>query len=223
MLDTAPVAQLVACRTCLAVVQIQPHLPLDGETCGDYQTFFAVHRDHRIDLLLRLDERSLSDRPLWDPMATKYFEVTNGQERLLVRCSRPSIEDPVERTLVPGTLAQTEIALELEPDLIRRALDEHFYPNALRPTKVQQLLAELDELVHHIDPDTLGILYDDADDAQVSIARLPEQAYEDLAARCRRIFDDWEFERVQTFLTGHSGEDGVLTVRMKRVLSIQSA
>ena len=106
---------------------------------------------------------------------------------------------------------------------MRRGLDREFYPQALRPTKLDRFISVLHDVVRHIPPAELEIAFDLADDPAVSIARMPNETYEELLARCIEIFDPWEWPRVSRFLCENRGEDGVLALRVRRHVALLSA
>lgn len=217
--DASP-AQLAGCRACLAVAQIHPPRLPDGISAADGLAFFAAHAGHPVELLLRIDGAMVADRPIWDPMATVYFEVTNGRDRLLVRAARASIEEPIARSLVPGALRLSEVRVDVEAAPVLRALDAQFFPNAVRLTTVQRLLAAWRDVIRGTDAAALAVLYDCAEDPHASIARLPGTAFDELEQRSREILGDWELERVRAFLDRERGDAEALAVRVTRVFSL---
>lgn len=212
--------RFLACRTCLELERIHPDLV----TSEDDEPPFAVrHAGHRLEPLVRRGDAFLSDKPVWDPTATTYFEVTNGSEIFMVRSGRRSIEDPIERRLVPGRLRLDHVAVEFETDLIRRAIDAHFFPHALRPSKLEQFLAELNALCSDIDADRLEVVFDSTEEPQVQYARLPAKLFDHLVARCQTIFDQWERERLQHFFDEARADDGLLCLRVTRAFVVEAA
>lgn len=211
----------LACRSCRQIERLLPDLAavLDG----DDLPFAARHEGHKVEAVSRLGDAFLSDKPVWDPTATTYFEVSNGDEILMVRSGRGSIEDPVQRTLVPGRLRLDHVAVEFETDLIRRAIDAHFFPHAIRPAKIEQLLNALGDLCNEIDADRLEIVFDSAEEPQVQYARLPEPLFDRLMIRCESIFDEWERERLESFFANARGDDGLFCLRVTRAFVVEAA
>lgn len=220
MPEPAPRAQrFLACRTCLRLTRVAPDLPPDD----DEPPFETAHAGHRLEPVTRLGDAFLSDRPAWDPMATTYIEVTNGSEVLLVRSGRRSVEDPVERVLLPGRLRLERVTVEFESGLIERALDAHFFPHALRPGKVQRFLQILDDLCRQVDADDLEVVFDSAEEPHVHYARLPTPLRQELLSRCAAVFDTWERERLQNFLLQVDADDGLFTLRVTRSFVLDAA
>ncbi len=213
--------QFLACRTCLRLERVLPRLLVPDDE-GD-EPFAARHAGHRLEPLTRLGDAFLSDRPAWDPLATTYFEVTNGSEVLIVRSGRRSIEEPVERVLLPGRLRLERVSVEFETELIQRALDAHFFPHALRPGKVERFLSILDDLCRRIDAVELEVVFDSADEPHVHYARLPRHLREELRARCEATFGDWERERLRGFLAQADADDGLFTLRVTRSFVLDAA
>lgn len=212
--------RFLACRTCLEAERVLPQPP---EVDPDGASFLERHAGHKVEALSRVGDAFLSDRPLWDPMATTYLEVTNGSEVLVVRSGRRSVEDPVERVLLPARLRLDHITVEFDLDLIRRALDAHFFPQAVRPRKLEQFLAMLSELCRGIDAERLDVVFDAAMEPHVQFARLPEDLHREVIARTAGIFDEWERERLRPFLAEASADDGLLTLRVTRSFTLQAA
>lgn len=211
--------RFIACRTCRRLARQLPEL----EDFDDGDSFTTVHAGHCLEPLVRRGDAFISDRPIWDPMATTYFEVTNGEEVLVVCSTRPSIEAPLERILLPGRLRLDAVRVDFETDLIRRALDAHFFPHALRPAKIERFLAGLDELRHAVDPDRLEIVFDSADEPHVQYARLPDHLLSQLVGRATEIFDPWECERLRSFFDTACGDDGLFCLRLTREFVVEAA
>jgi hypothetical protein len=187
-----------------------------AEADSAYDEFVAAHGDHQTARLRRHDSECRSDRPLWDPLATLTFEVTDGQQAYIVTAGRVAVDEPRQYQFTPGSLhaKSSEVAFDLSD--IRRGLDREFFPHALRPSKVERFLSVLHEIVNRVVPDELPIAFDDANDPTVSIARMPDALYQEVLARCPQIFDPWECARVINFLNDNRCEDGLLALRVCR-------
>src|SRR5215470_6401824 len=84
----------LACYDCQVlgrVVEANDATPDDDE---EYLEFAACHASHRIGRVYRRGSEAWSDRPLWDPLATLCFEVTDSREIYLAQATRPSIDEP---------------------------------------------------------------------------------------------------------------------------------
>ncbi len=213
--------RLIACRECGL---LQPLASTDGtmvddaaaalqEACHD---FLDEHGGHELTWLARVDCESSYDRPLWDPMGTVTFTVTDGERTYLATGTRTALEEPRLYHFTPGSLSASGSAIVVDDRHLRRGLDLEFYPQALRLTKLDRFVTAVHEVVSQLNPEDLPIAFDDADDPAVSVARMPEQTYQELLARCSEIFDPAELDTVSKFLHENRREDGLLALRVRR-------
>ncbi len=218
----------VACRDCQALHPVAVDPPMyDDEVTQDavdaQRQFIAQHTAHRLTALRRHGIESRADRPLWDPLATIIFEVTDGQRIYVATGMRRSIDEPRLYRFTPGSLELRSTEITIDGDDLRRGLDLQFYPHAIRPSKVDRFIAALDDLLHHVAADELEIAFDAAEDPAVSVARMPDAVYDELLTRCSDIFDAWEVERVRPFLRENRDDDGLLTLRVRREFDVLHA
>ncbi len=211
----------VACQTCGVLHPCLHHSPREGdsseqEAAESYQQFCSAHAGHLTSEVHRHDSESLADRPLWDPLASSAFEVTDGEQTYVVISTRTSIEEPRAYRFIPGSVEVRTSDISVDDRDVRRGLDYAFYPHALRDAKMDRFLTALREVISHVEPDELAIAFDAADDPQVSIAPMPDGQYAELLGRCAEIFDGWELSRVNSFLQSNRGEDGLLALRVRR-------
>jgi hypothetical protein len=220
ILDNKP---LIACRDCSV---LQPLVCARSTRPDDaaqvwrqaYRDFLAEHRGHDLACFARHGDALASDHPLWDPMVTIRFEVTDGERIYVATGTRPSLEEPRVYRFGPGTLDVVGTAILVDDDDLRRGLDWEFYPNALRLGKLDRFLLVVHEIVGRLNPEELPITFDDADDPTVSVARMPDHSYQELLARCAEIFDPTELDTVSRFLRDNRDEDGLLALRVRREL-----
>lgn len=210
--------RLIACRDC-GLLQ-----PVTAATGGDaaaalfeaYHEFLGEHDGHEITWLTRVGCEVGCDRPLWDPMGTVTFTVTDGEHNYLATGTRTALDEPRLYRFAPGALSATATEILIDDRDLRRGLDLEFYPQALRLTKLERFLVAVREVVDQLNPEELPIAFDDAEDPAVSIARMPEQSYQELLLRCSEIFDPAELDTVNRFLRENCGEDGLLALRVRR-------
>lgn len=218
----------IACRDC---GELHPILDTgaiflddaDSQGVDLYKEFLARHHTHQIASLWRSGSECRADRPLWDPMATLTFEVTDGDRSYVVTATRRSIEQERVYRFAPGMLEVGSSEVQIDPHQLRRGLDRLFYPHALRPTKIDRFLSLVHDVISQIDPDQLVIAFDDANDPSVSIAGMPDGICNEILARCTDIFDPWELPRVISFLRDNRGADGLLALRVRRHIAALSA
>ncbi len=221
-------ASLLGCRDCHVLHRVVSDLPPAWDEGTDeaveaQRHFVASHAAHRLARFRPCGSESHSDRPLWDPMATISFEITDGERTYVATASRRSIEDPREYRFFAGALEVCNTEVTVDDTDLRRGLDIQFHPHALRGSKIDRFVAIVHEVVSRIDPHDVDIAFADADDPAVSIARMPDVAYEELRARCAEVFAGWEWSMVSAFLSDNRNADGLLTLRLRRTLRTVAA
>lgn len=194
------------------------------DTAGDvdpYKEFRVRHHTHHLASFQRRGTECRANRPLWDPMATLTFEVTDGDRSYVVRATRRSIEDErVYRFALGGLDDVGNSEVQIDPRDVRRGL---FSPPPLRPMKIDRFLSAVQEVISSIDPDQLITSFDDADDPAVSVASMPDGIYNELLERCNDIFDQSELPRVVSFVCDNRNADGLLALRVRRHTTALSA
>jgi hypothetical protein len=196
----------------------------EAQACAeDLQVFRSEHRGHELEVVRRLPAASTYDRPAWDPLATEWFQVTSGGGTFLVRCWRDSIDEPRRRELQPGQIPAEHSSVEVDLALLRRALDRHFFPHALRSRKLEQFVVLVQELIQDIDPSALEISFDDVEHANASFAPFPDELCDLLLVQCRSLFDESELQRVAGFIDSNRSAVGALAVRVYRQLAALTA
>jgi hypothetical protein len=213
---------LLLCRQCSVLHPLPAGPTADDDLIHDLAAFRAAHEAHGLADAQRLPDAALFDGPTWDPMSTRWFRVIAGPDILLVRSWRSSIEEPrrFEVTAVPPPTAD---CIDVDEALLRRALDRHFYPHAIRPTKVERVVRTVHELIAPLDPRFVETTFDDASLPNASIGPFPPALCDALLARCTAFLDAWEAERLRTFIAEHHLEDGALAVRVRRILNRSAA
>jgi hypothetical protein len=213
---------LLLCRQCGVLHPLPAQPNADDDTAQDLQAFRTLHGAHGIADAERLPDSALFDGPTWDPMSTRWFRVATGTEVLLVRSWRTSIEEP-RRFEVTAMLPPTSDCIDVDEPLLRRALDHHFYPHAIRRAKVERVVDTVRALIAPLDPSQVETTFDDAALPNTSIGPFPGALCDALLDRCAPFLDDWERERLRTFIAAHRLEDGALAVRVRRILDRSAA
>lgn len=210
------------CRQCGVLHPVSVHPAADDEAGHGLAEFRAEHHAHVLEDAERLADSALFDGPTWDPMSTRWFRVVAGADVLLVRSWRTSIDEP-RRHEVTSAPPPAAGCIEVDEALLRRALDRHFYPHAVRPVKLERFVHTVYELIADLDPGEVETTFDDAALPNASIGPFPAELCDALVNRCAPIFDAWELERVRRFVADHRLEDGALAVRVRRILDRSAA
>ncbi len=214
----------LGCHECgvLHPIDTSPGVGDDEASLDQYdaqRAFLAAHWTHAIACLFRGAGDSIADRPLWDPMATVRFPITDGLHDYIACGTRSTIDEPRVYTFTPGQLELGAPEVSIADADVRRGLDREFYPNVLRPPKLDRFIELIHDAVRQVSPTQLDVAFDDADDPMVSIAPMPDGVYERVVTRSAEIFDPWEWPRVQRFLRENRGDDGLLVLRVRRQIS----
>ena len=221
-------APLLGCRDCHVLHRVVTDLPpawdeAAQEVLEEQNDFVASHSAHRLARFRPCSSERLSDRPLWDPMATISFEITDGERMYVATGSRRSVDDPRVYRFAPGALKVSHTEITIDDVDLRRGLDMRFYPHAIRPSQLDRFVAIVRDVVSRIDPDDVEIAFADADDPAVGIACMPDFAYDELLARCSEVFAGWELSNISGFLSDNRDEYGLLSVRLCRTLRTVAA
>ena len=213
------------CRRCGALMPLAPNAPwpASDDDAAELALFRAAHDAHGVEVAERSDEPARTDRPAWDPLATRWFQIATGRDLLVVRSSRISIDEPRQYQLASGGLPPTTSWIDIDEPLLRRALDRHFYPHVIRPAQLDAFVTTLRDLLAPVDPAEIDIAFDDPTLPDAGIGPFPAGLAEHLVERCTTLFDPIGLERARSFIRDHRAEDGALAVRVHRVLITRAA
>lgn len=184
----------------------------------ELRSFRQHHEGHPIVNASRVPDSVIHDRPAWDPMATAWFRVAIGNEELLVRSWRTSIEEPRRHDISTAPAPALDCSVEIDERLLRRALDEHFSPAEMRKLKLDRFVGSVQELLRRIDAAAVETSFDDVEVANAEIAPFPSPLCEALLSACQRIFNGGELAQAAAFIEENRFEDGALALRVRRDL-----
>jgi hypothetical protein len=214
-------SRFLACHDCgtLVPADIAERTDFNGaaqELALGLQEFVVEHASHSLSELRRTEAESVSNGPLWDPLAPIQIELTDGEQCYVASGRRACIDEARRYEFRLSTLRIVSCQVDIDERDIRRGLDLEFFPHAVRPTKVDEFVDALHNALREVETEDLEIAFVDAQDPAVSIARMPEPTFQRLLAASARIFDPWEMPLVQRFLEENREEDGVLALRVRR-------
>ncbi|MBX3024446.1 hypothetical protein KF840_06000 [bacterium] len=213
------------CRHCGLLTPLAPSAPWAStdDDASELAAFRAAHAAHGVEAALRCDELARTDRPAWDPLATRWFTVAVGAELLTVRSSRRALDDPRQYEIAAAGSPPTSSWVDVDEALLRRALDRHFYPHVIHPMEVDAFVGTVRELLAPLDPAEIDIAFDDPTLPDAGIGPFPAALVERLVERCATLFDAVALERAHSFIRDHRAEDGALAVRVHRALVTRAA
>ena len=159
-----------------------------------------------------------------DPMSVRYVEVSNGNDTLLLRRSRSSIEDPVSYKIVNGRLVQSGVSLEVQEDAIRKEMKLHFSwaPSVpLKDDKIAYFVGLFREVVSAIDPDRARESAYSYTDDNVTYCELDPATIDTLLAKCSRYFLPIELDSIRRFVESHRQGDDVMALVKRRAITVE--
>ena len=218
--------QFVWCRNCDKI----HHVTLPDNRLGreiietatdDWRTFSDQHSGHNLEPLIAAGERYFPTGKKTDPMAVAYIEVTNGQDRYLLRGARKSIEQPLQFALVRGCLADAGFRLQIQEAAIRKAMKHYFDGAQFADEKIDGFVSLIREVVEGIDPNSIRVSKYSATDSNVAYGRLGETEVGALIAKCAAQFEGADVESIRRFVEAHRENSDVMTVLMRRHVSIE--
>ncbi len=220
------ITSFLLCRPCRLLQPVGspgPWPETDANADADLEAFRFQHAGHGLEEALPVDERSVLEGALGDPMATRWFRVAVGVERLAVRSWRPSIDLPRRIEVVGGAVPESLTRVDVDERLLRVALDRHFYPQVIRTAQIEAVLAVVSDLTAPLDPYQVETEFDDPALPDTTIGPFPAGLGTALLERCLGLFDGAEVERLRSFIADHSGPDGALALRVHRRLAPRAA
>ena len=190
-------------------------------TRDDCMAFLARHARHPLQTLRPAGQAAAHDGPLWDPMVTTFWEVSNGAERFVVQGWREHVGEPLRYRLLAGRLVAERVAIEIPEEDLRAQVDEALYPGVVPERKLRTFVDAFKAIVWDLDPCALEILYDAPNEPALSVARLPEAALRRVRERMATIFDAADCARLERWLGVASDEPDALAVLVRRQIRIE--
>ncbi|HEY7322346.1 MAG TPA: hypothetical protein VIE89_32685 [Candidatus Binatia bacterium] len=184
----------------------------------------AQHAGHRLEPLEASGEKLFPGGSCVDPMGVGYIEVTNGQDRYVVRRARKSIQEPMSYELIHGQLSNNGLAIEIQESEIKKEIKNHFsWAPATCPDdgKISLFIELVREVVEKIDPHRIQISeYASTDDA-IAYGAFDRIALESLMERCAVYFLPDEVAALRRFVETHSSGCDVMALVLRSRLIVE--
>jgi len=190
----------------------------------DWRLFMAQHAGHRLEPLKASGEKLWSDGSPPDPMSVVYFEVTNGQDRYVLRRARKSIQDPMGYELIRGRLADAGVTVEVQEREIRKEIKNHFsWAPATCPDdeKIDLFVGLFKEVAKTLDPQRIQISEYSYTDDSISYGTFDRTVLDALIERCAEYFLPDELASLRRFMDTHCDGSDVMTLVLRRRLTIE--
>jgi hypothetical protein len=221
----------IHCRDCGEVFRPSAYdrvtefcMTVDGYTeivRDDCMAFLTRHARHGLETLRPSSGAPTHAGPVWDPLATTYWQVDDDRGPLLVQGWRDNIAEPLHYRLIPGRLVVEPRSVEVSEDAIREDVDHILYPGVASERRLAAFVARFKTLVWELDPATLEIVYDLPNDPATSMAKLPAAALARLKAVAAEIFDPGDAERIAARLTASAGDPDAFTVLVRQIVRVE--
>ncbi|TMA79544.1 MAG: hypothetical protein E6J72_10925 [Deltaproteobacteria bacterium] len=223
--------QFVRCRDCEELFRPSPldrapeyYLTDDGpiaEVRDDCMAFLTRHARHKLETLRPTATPAAHDGAVADPMARTVWEVSNGEDVVLVQSWRESMREPLRYRVIPGRLVAEPPSVEICEDDVRSDIDRALYPGIAPHRKLDAFVARFKAVAWSLDPATLEIVYDHPGDPTLSVAQLPASALAQLAASASEIFDEDDATRIAASLGASADDPDTFTVLLRQRVRVE--
>src|SRR5262245_32637949 len=195
-----------------------------AQATDDWRSFMTQHAGHRLEPLKASGEKLFSDGLSPDPMSVVYFEVTNGQDRYVVRRARKSIQEPMSYDLIRGRLADAGVTVEVQEREIKKEIKNHFsWAPATCPDdeKIDILVRLVKETAKTTDTQCIQISEYSYRDDSISYGTFDRSVLDALAERCADYFLPDELASLRRFMDSHRDGSDVMTLVLRRQLTLE--
>lgn len=212
-------AAMLLCRDCGVLHPLPSNYgSVDPEAIEDLEQFRTHHREHTLERAMRLPDPVLHDRPAWDPMARVWFRVAVGEHAMFVCSSRTSIDEPRHHEVCHAPPAYC-LRTEVDESLLRRALEQHFFPNRVPHEQINAFVAAARRLFAAADASGIETSYDDPQLPNAEIGPCPVDLRLRLRDAAAAVFhDEWERDHTLAFVEANGDEYGAFAIRVLREL-----
>jgi len=223
--------QFLWCRNCGTIHHLTqpdkspPDENLSSDLTQSTDAFKDHHAAHKLECLVAAGEIYFPTGQKTDLMAVDYIEVTNGQDRYLLRGGRRKLGQPLQFAVVKGCLAQPGFGLHVQEAALCKAMKEHF-GRASAPfgdEKIERFISLVREVVKEVGPGSIQVTGYSTTDSNVVYGRFGEAELDALMKKCSSQFEDAEVESIRRFVEAHRETGDVMTVLMRRHISIETA
>jgi hypothetical protein len=226
--------KFIWCRNCNAIHHVSPfdkaptYSLLENKphaiSADDWRSFMDAHAGHRLEPLEAIAKKCFTSGSLFDPMSVGYLEVFNGQQRLLLRRTRKSIDESLRFELVSGRLVYRGVSLEVQAHEIKQEMKRHFaWRSGLSfdDCKIERFIELFRGLIQELDPEEIKVGgYSQSDDL-LSYGMLQAGAVEKLIARCAAHFSPEELADLRRFIETHLDACDVMAPLMRLKVEVE--
>jgi hypothetical protein len=226
------IERLIRCIKCNQVlpnlqdggdISILPMIELSEEDLAYRRDFDRSHGNHPREELRVDPETFFSEKPSYEPFRTSYFEATNGQQRFLIKRTKPGLLHPASYEVLPGKMQISSIDILTQDEEMRGQISADPGVSVLSEEKVQTFITLLKEevggiLPHNLHKEVEMIL--EGDIPLFAYAALKNLHWEKILARCAQEFDPSELKGIREFIAENRQPGEVLSLLIRRKMSI---
>ena len=196
---------------------------VEAQATDDWRLFMAEHAGHRLEPLQASGVKLFPEGSSMDPMSVGYIEVTNGQDRYVVRRARKSIQEPVSYELIHARLANVSLTVEVQDKEIKKEIKRFSWAPATCPDddKIDLFVGLVKDVVQNIDPHRIQISEYSYTDDSIAYGTFDGSALDALMERCAIYFLPDELASLRQFVETHGNDCDVMSLVLRRRLTVE--
>jgi hypothetical protein len=185
--------------------------------------FLRCHAAHPVEELRVNTDTLISDKPSYESVKISYFEASNGQQSFLIRRTKPALDQPASYQLIPGKLLVSNVSFDIQEEALRKQMAVRNGSAPLTEEKIQKFIRAFQDEVETIGPEKLAEEVEVAEEGEtplLSYGIFREARWENVLRRCAKDFEKADLNKVRQFIDENSQPDDVLSLLVKRQVSI---
>jgi len=185
--------------------------------------FFRCHAAHPVEELRVNTDTLISDKSSYEPVKISYFEASNGQQSFLIKRTKPTLDQPAIYQLIPGKLLVSNVSFDIQEEALRKQMAVRNGSAPLTEEKIQKFIRAFQDEVETIGPEKLAEEVEVAEEGEtplLSYGIFKEARWENVLRRCAADFEKADLNKVRKFIDENSQPDDVLSLLVKRQVSI---
>jgi hypothetical protein len=232
------VEKLIRCTRCNKVipqfgpfgdfgeVSLFPGVEWSSEDMDEQKEFLNRHHGHPLEELFIDRETFISDKPSYEPIKVVYMEASNGKQRFLIKRTRLAFDRPAFYELILGRIKIADVSLEIQEDELERQIS---WMNGSFPfpvDKVKKFIEAFREELKSIPPESLDAAIETTlpgETSLVSYGSFSEARWEKVLHRCEHDFHKSELKLIEKFIRENRQPGDVLSLKIKKAISISAA
>jgi hypothetical protein len=197
---------------------------VEAQAMDDWRLFMTQHAGHRLEPLEASGDKLFPGGSPLDPMSVCYIEVTNGQDRYVVRRARKSIQEPMSYELIRGRLTETDLTVEIQENEIKKEMKNHIsWAPATCPDddKINFFIGLIKDAVKILDPQRIQISETAYTDDSISYGTVDSAILDGVTERCAVYFLPDEVASLRRFVETHRSGCDVMTLVLRRRMTVE--